>query len=1171
MLIFKKYRDYDEERKFLLSEIKNFLNIDINDLEIFHIYIFEKNDREEEIAKKIFDERYGSLTSLPEEVLIIKDNAGQYNQVEDLTKKYVNNILNIDTDLRYAKGYKFDLVNKEDIERIKKYLLNDVIQKELDLEEIHFSYELSDDREVEEVEGFNDLNGQELAQQQEAFGLDLDDLKFIQEHFKKEGRNPRYSELKMLATYWSDHCRHTTFLTNIENVTIEEGKYKEPILASYESYLETRKATYTDKVKPVSLMDLATINMKNLKKSGNLSDMEVSDEVNACSIEVDIEVDGKKERWLHMFKNETHNHPTEIEPYGGAHTCIGGGIRDPLSGRSQVIQGIRIVGAGNPLTSFDDTLDGKLSQRYIALNAMNGFSDYANQIGSPVGIVREFYDEGFTAKRMELGALTAAVKKDHVTREKPLPGDYILLLGAPTGRDGLGAAVGSSSVQTDKSLTKAGAEVQKGNPFEERKIIKLFMRKEASKLIKKSNDFGAGGVSVAIGELADGLDINLDEVYTKYPGLNGYEIALSESQERMAVVIAEKDLEEFVSYCDEEDLRYALVARVTDDNRLVMHHKGKVVLDLSRELLNSNGAKKYANLVVETDEKDNDFDEEILKLNKAITPNLSQNFDQTLGRNKVFMEYGGKNQLTQQFASVVKFPVEKTTAVSVMAYGYFPQLAKKSAYHGGYYAVLQSVLNNMAITGKYEDIRLTMQEFFPSIKGDDRRFGLPFAALLGAYEVMDKLSIPAIGGKDSMSGSFKDIDVPPTLVSFAVNTSTVDRVVSRELKGLGNKLVLTRVDVDDKGLIDFASFKDCMKEFKGLHETGKVLSASSISEYGLEFTLDDMSLGNSIGYELETDITDSFLPGNLVFEVASDLDLDEKYFQVIGQTTELTDITLMANERLEDIIRVYEDVVDTRSGLMLEEEHVVLEDLAPDNKRALVLVVEGSTGEYDLEWALENAGFKTDHYLVKTSSNEKYLESLEELAKKIDSVSILAIPHGDYQASVIRNISGVIRDILEDEKVRKAIDRLVERKGFVLGIGAGMAGLIDAGLFGKIGDKLVFRTNENNKYISTMLDLVSHSNSYLSDGYYEYSAPISGRMITLECPDKDALEKEVDILSYNKKNILEKDSGIDSIASKCGHIVGIRSNIERMGKDLYKNIEIEGQPRHFEVLRSHFK
>ena len=604
MIVFKKFPEFDQEANALFAEIKDFLQVKINDLKIYHIYQFADQSKRQDLMTAIFDLRYGELIDrLPEDLIFIKDKSGQYNQIEDLTLKYVKSVLGQANDLRYYKGYQFELENPADLELIKRYLINPVVEKETNPTEINFDYEISDETEHLPVDGFLNFSQEELEafKSERSVGLDVDDLLVIQDFFRKENRDPRFCEIKMLDTYWSDHCRHTTFLTNIENVEITDGVYHDLVKKSYLKYLNTREFVYAGrKPKPVSLMDLATINAKELKKRGILNDMEESDEINACSIEIDLDVNGKTERWLHLFKNETHNHPTEIEPYGGAHTCIGGAIRDPLSGRGEVIQGIRIVGAGNPLTPFAETLPNKLPQRYLCNKAMNGFSDYANQIGSPVGLIREYYDDGYAAKRMELGALVGAVKKENVLRESGEPGDIILLLGAATGRDGLGAAIGSSAIQTVKTLEKAGAEVQRGNPFAERKIIRLFKRPEASKLIKKCNDFGAGGVSVAIGELSDGLDINLNKVYTKYPGLNGYEIALSESQERMAVIVSPQNLAKFIKYCEEEDVRYAEVAKVTDTNRLRMFWHDEMIMDLSRELLDSNGAVKYQNAVLDT-------------------------------------------------------------------------------------------------------------------------------------------------------------------------------------------------------------------------------------------------------------------------------------------------------------------------------------------------------------------------------------------------------------------------------------------------------------------------------------------------------------------------------------------------------------------------------------------
>ncbi|NLM20004.1 MAG: phosphoribosylformylglycinamidine synthase [Clostridiaceae bacterium] len=1190
MIVFKKFPEFDQEANALFAVIKNFLQVEIKNLKIYHIYQFADESKRQDLITAIFDLRYGELIDiLPEDLIFIKDKSGQYNQVEDLTLKFVESILGQPNDLRYYKGYRFELANPADLTLIKQYLINPVVEKETKPAEINFDYEISDETEHLPVDGFLNFSQAELEtfKSERGVGLDVDDLQVIQDFFRKENRDPRFCEIKMLDTYWSDHCRHTTFLTNIENVEITDGEYHDLVKKSYLKYLNTREFVYAGrKPNPVSLMDLATINAKELKRRGILNDMEESDEINACSIELELDVDGKTERWLHLFKNETHNHPTEIEPYGGAHTCIGGAIRDPLSGRGEVIQGIRIVGAGNPLTPFAETLPGKLPQKYLCNKAMNGFSDYANQIGSPVGLIREYYDNGYVAKRMELGALVGAVKKENVLRESGEPGDIILLLGAATGRDGLGAAIGSSAIQTAKTLEKAGAEVQRGNPFAERKIIRLFKRPEAGKLIKKCNDFGAGGVSVAIGELSDGLDINLNKVYTKYPGLNGYEIALAESQERMAVIVSPDNLVEFIQYCEEEDVRYAEVARVTDTKRLRMFWNDEIIMDLSRELLDSNGAVKYQNAVLDTSFKNFGFDFEVqtaeerqfLSLNKSIFKNLATNFDSTLGRNKVLAEYGGKNQLTVQDGIVTKFPVEHTQTASVMTYGFYPEIAKTSAYHAGYYAVLQSIVKNIALTGKYKDIRISMQEFFPAIHNDPKRMGTPFLALLGAFEVMSQLEIPAIGGKDSMSGSYQDIDVPPTIVSFAVNTVSIDQVVSREFKRADSNILLTRVGLNGQGIIDFSSFAKVMSAYNELYCAGKVLAASVISEYGLTYTLQDMGLGNSLGVELDDDFADlahSFIPGNLLIEVAADVEFDQELFYDIGITTTDFDYAKLIDRRTADLAKVYPDILHKTDKVDHEVQSILnstfkqktIEPIKALKKKVLIPVFEGATGEYDLARAMTIVGFEVEQAVIRTLNKADYYVSLQNFVKKIARTSVLAIPHGDYMASMIKNISGALTVVLEQEKVKAALEELQKRGGLLIGIGAGMSALIDAGYFGQIKNELFFTANKNNQYVHLMQDVAVIQNSYLTDqSQTVYTAPISGRNITLHCVDLENIQTKIDILALNQSSQLPGDCGVDAIASKDGKVIGIRSLIDRMNPDLFRNISIKDYPKHFETL-----
>jgi len=1176
MIIFKYFPAHDQEAMAIQQELRDFLKVDCQCVDIYHLYAFEDDSQRDEIIASLFDKRYGEvIDTLPEDLIFIKDKDGQYNQVQDQSLRYLQATRDIQSDLRYFKGYRFQLSNPADFDKVKAYLFNPIVQEAFDLSELHFDYEISDNSEHQTVHGFNTLSAEDLTafKQARGVGLDVDDLQVIQSHFKKEGRDPRFCEIKILDTYWSDHCRHTTFLTNIQDVSILDGTYKEVVQKSYENYLQSRAYVYKGKTaKPISLMDLATINAKELKKRGLLNDLEDSSEINACSVELEIEVNGESQTWLHMFKNETHNHPTEIEPYGGAHTCIGGCIRDPLSGRAEVIQGIRVVGSGNPLTPHSETLEGKLPQRYIATRAMQGFSDYANQIGSPVGIVKEYYDDGFVAKRMELGALVAAAPKAVVRREESAPGDVILLLGAPTGRDGLGAAVGSSSVQTKKSLSKAGAEVQRGNPFAERKIIRLFKRPEVTRLIKKCNDFGAGGVSVAIGELADGLDIDLNAVHTKYPGLNGYEIALSESQERMAVVIAPEDLATFTTYCNEEGLAYAQVARVSDTGRMRMVWNGETIVDLSRALLNSNGATKIAKVALNTACLSNAGLDTNARLNRGLGKSLSQNFDASLGRGAVLAEFGGKLGLTAQDGIVTRFPAEGTNTASVMTYAFYPEIAKGSAYHGGYYAVLQSVVKTIALTGKYEDIRLSLQEFFPSIKGNPERMGLPFLALLGAFEVMKALDIPAIGGKDSMSGSWHEIDVPPSLVSFAVNTVDSRKAVSREFKQANSLILITKISFDAQGMIDFEQFQRVMKAFGDLHHDGIVLAASAVSEHGLRFTLEDMALGNGLGLELKPDLVDTFIPGNIIFELAADVDFDPSLFEGIGRTVENSNHRAFVEERQADTVAIYGNILEAKAVQLPAFETRTLEPLSLDNKSVLIPVLDGATGEYDLQHAFENAGFEVRQHILQTQSFEAYQNSLSQLADAIHSASVFAIPHGDYFGAVIGNFAGAMTQLLKQAAISSALQALRERQGFIFGVGAGMAALVDAGYFGDIQNEFFFTSNKHNRYTHFMQEIQVIKNSYFTEASQtSYTAPVSGRQMTILCPDLKQLTKKVDIIAMNTTSHLPSDCGVDSIASKCGHVFGSRALIERMSPGLYQNLAISHLPPHFAQLAKSFR
>ncbi len=1154
MLVYKKFDQYDGSKAFLEKELRNFVKVSFDSLEIFHIYYLKNKKDKEKIGQEIFDLRTGSLvedfdkSSLSLEIM---DHRGQYNQIEDQTNRFVQNILGLDNEVIYTKGYKFTGLSEKDLKKIRTYLINDVVEEEVD--QIDFSYGKSDLKEEEEVAGFNDFDREKLLAMTEELAMDLDDIIFLQEYFQKEGRNPNLVELKMIDTYWSDHCRHTTFSTQLDKIEIEEGPNSNLLEESFARYEKIRDLVYTDKKKPMSLMDLATINMKKLVKENKLTNIEKSNEVNACSVEIDIEVDGKTERWLHMFKNETHNHPTEIEPYGGAHTCMGGAIRDPLSGRAKVFQSMRITGSGDVLEGYDETMDTKLSQRKIGQDALKGFSDYANQIGIPAGYAREYYDDGFKAKRMELGALVAASKKDEVTRLEPVEGDLIILLGARTGRDGLGAAVGSSSVQTKESLKKVGAEVQRGNPYEEKKIMRLFDNPKAKKMIKKSNDFGAGGVSVAIGELADGLEIDLNQVFLKYQGLNGYEIALSESQERMAVVIDPKDRDEFIAYAKEENLLYAEVAKVNSTNRLVMKHNGRTIVDIARDFLDSNGAEKKTDVLVK--EVDQIAYDKILPAYKYDPrTNLSKNFDSTKGTNTVLVEYGGKNMETRQLGMAAKFPVRNTDAVSLMCHGYFPEISRKSPFMAAYLAIYDSVTRTVAMGSKLEDIRLSLQEYFPNTRNQKDRFGTVFSAMLGAFRAMDELDLAAIGGKDSMSGSFNEIDVPPSLVSFAVSHTSLDRLVSREFKSEDSLIYMTNISVEDQ-LVDVDSYKKSIAAYEKALDKKIIRAASTIKKTGLRATLDEMARGNGLGYKLYDKWDESYCPGMIVFEIKrEDKDLLEKEFVLIGETKDLA---------LEEIYP--EDKKDLEAGYSFKKKD--LRKIKLEKKKALLPILEGSVGEEDLAGQLEAAGFEVEEFVIKTNSHGEYKDSLDDLEEKIRRADLVGLAHGDYYGSTIKNIGGALTKVLSEEKIYKALEDLRERDGFIVGIGAGFSCLLDLGLFGPIAEKLYFVENLAGQYRSDFIDGLVLRDSYFTDEENRfYTAPISGRNIRLICSDRESLEDQVDIISIKTKNSLAGSCEIDSIASKDGKVFGVHSLVDRMDEDCYKNIRLKGVFNPFEIL-----
>ena len=817
-------------------------------------------------------------------------------------------------------------LSDEEVKNIKNYLINSVDAREASLEKPEtLEDKLTEPEDVQVVDGFIHMTDDDTEKFYEKYGfaMDIADLKFCQEYFRDtEKRDPTMTEMKMIDTYWSDHCRHTTFLTRLEEIDIEWDLLKD----IYGKYIESRKFVYQDRKKDISLMDVATIVAKELKKRGVLKNLDESEEINACSIKANIMVDGKEEEYLIMFKNETHNHPTEIEPFGGAATCLGGAIRDPLSGRVYVYQAMRVTGCGDPRQTIEETLPNKLPQRKLTNEAARGYSSYGNQIGLATGQVAEIYHPGYVAKRMEIGALVGAAPSKNVIRLRPEPGDKVVLLGGRTGRDGCGGATGSSKAHNSESLTSCGAEVQKGNAPEERKIQRLFRNPEVTKLIKRCNDFGAGGVSVAIGELADGLEINLDKVPKKYEGLDGTELAISESQERMAVVVADKDVENFINLAEKENIEATVVAKVVEEPRVKMYWRNKVIVDLSREFLNTNGDVKNANAKItkpldaenyfaskQVNDIEKTWKETITDLNCCSQRGLVERFDSTIGANTVIMPFGGKYQLTPAEGMVARIPTLEgyTDAGTIMTYGYNPYIASWSPFHGAVYAIVESVAKYVALGGDYKKAYLTLQEYFEKLRNEPERWGKPLAALLGAYYVQEQLQIAAIGGKDSMSGSYNELDVPPTLVSFCIGDVDTTKVVSNEFKKANSKVYVLKTKMGKENIIDFDDLKENFELVHKLINDGKVLSSNTIKNGGIADVITKSCIGNKIGFKFEN-TEDLFTPlyGSFVLEASEDI--DNAKLELLGTTT--SEKTIMVNENvvldLEELIKLWEEPLE---------------------------------------------------------------------------------------------------------------------------------------------------------------------------------------------------------------------------------------------------------------------
>ncbi len=1092
----QKKPGFDVEQTDLLNDIKE--NLQISNLQ--KIVILNRYDVEG-ISDEVFEKAKGTIFSEPQvdnyfvEDYPVDSNASVFG-VEFLPGQFDQRASSLAECLQILSGGEKPIaktakiyllsgnLSDEEIEKIKKYIINPVDSRECSLGKItSLEDTMTEPEDVAIIEGFIHMTDEDSEKfyKKYGFAMDLADLKFCQKYFKEtEHRDPTMTEMKMIDTYWSDHCRHTTFLTKLEKIEIEWDLLSK----IYEDYTKSREYVYEGrKAKDICLMDLGTIVAKELKKRGILKNLDESEEINACSFRAEIMVDGEPEEYLIMFKNETHNHPTEIEPFGGAATCLGGCIRDPLSGRVYVYQAMRITGCGDPRQSVKDTMPNKLPQRKLTNEAARGYSSYGNQIGLATGQVAEIYDNGYLAKRLELGALIGAAPKKNVVRERPQPGDIVVLLGGRTGRDGCGGATGSSKAHTSESLTTCGAEVQKGNAPEERKIQRLFRNPEATALIKRCNDFGAGGVSVAIGELADGLIINLDKVPKKYEGLDGTELAISESQERMAVVVAKENAEKFIHLAETENIESTIVAEVVEEPRVKMYWREKCIVDISREFLDTNGDVKKTEVSVKKpdDEKspfkakenpkdlETKWKETISNLNCCSQKGLVERFDSTIGANTVLMPFGGKYQLTPSEGMVARIPTLKgyTKTGTIMTYGYNPEIAKWSPFHGAVYSIIESVTKLVAIGGDYKESWLTLQEYFEKLGSNSSRWGKPFSALLGAYLAQEKLQIASIGGKDSMSGSYNELDVPPTVVSFSVSTVDIEKVVSNEFKKAGSKVVLLRSKIDCDDLPDFEDLKENYEIVHQLIEEGKVLSISTVRNGGLADTLTKACLGNQLGLNVTADVNlFELMYGSFVIELAENV--ENSKFIDLGTTCDcgqivigdvkmpIEELTKVWQEPLEKVFPTKTNFVQSSVQNIVSDKKCSIKCTKPIAKpRVFIPVFPGTNCEYDLTKAFEDAGAIVHTSVFKNIKPNDVTDSIEEFAKQISEAQIIMLP-GGFSAGDEPDGSGkFIATVFRNPKLKDLIHRhLYENDGLMLGICNGFQALVKTGLlpYGKIID-----------------------------------------------------------------------------------------------------------------------
>ena len=1254
----EKRSEFAVQAKELQHEAKSYLGIQtITGIRVLNRYDIENLSDEtfETACNGIFSEPPVDILYREEfpmkegsRVFSVEFLPGQFDQRADSAVQCVQFIKEDETPvIKTATTYVIEgEITDAEFEAIKSHCINPVDSRETGMDKPETLVTVFEEPEdVKIFDGFKEMPETELKELYDSLGLAMTfkDFLHIQGYFKgEEDRDPTMTEIRVLDTYWSDHCRHTTFSTELKEVTFEDGDYKEPLVKTYERYLEDRSEIFKGREdKFVCLMDLALMAMRKLKKEGKLNDQEESDEINACSIVVPVVVDGKEEEWLVNFKNETHNHPTEIEPFGGAATCLGGAIRDPLSGRTYVYQAMRVTGAADPTVSVKDTMKGKLPQKKLVTEAAHGYSSYGNQIGLATGAVKEIYHPNYVAKRMEIGAVLGAAPRRAVIRETSDPGDIIVLLGGRTGRDGCGGATGSSKVHTEESIETCGAEVQKGNPPTERKIQRLFRREEVSCLIKKCNDFGAGGVSVAIGELADGLRVDLDKVPKKYAGLDGTEIAISESQERMAVVVDPKDVAQFLAYAKEENLEAVEVAVVTEEPRLVLSWRGKEIVNISRAFLDTNGAHQETAVTVEIPDRAGSlFVREEVKdvkekwiatlkdLNVCSQKGLVERFDGSIGAGSVFMPHGGKYQMTETQSMVAKLPVQEGTCdtVTMMSYGFDPYLSTWSPYHGAVYAVVESVAKIVANGGDYSKIRLTFQEYFRRMTEDPKRWSQPFAALLGAYDVQLGLGLPSIGGKDSMSGTFQDIDVPPTLVSFAVDVAHDHEIITPELKKAGNKLVWLRMEQDHYELPVYASLKDQYAKFAEDIHSGKIVSAYALDRHGIAAAVSKMAFGNGMGVKLEETIDkrELFAPafGDLIAEVPAErLEELSISYTLLGEV--IADDTISYGEMqlsLNEAVTAWKGTLESVFPTVSEEKQKMQNiDVQPASEKAVIEnglyrtsdihicthkigqptvfipVFPGTNCEYDSKKAFERAGAKVITKVFKNLNAEDIRDSVAEFEKAIAQSQMIMFPGGFSAGDEPDGSAKFFATAFQNAKLKEAVEKLLhERDGLALGICNGFQALIKLGLVpygticGQTENSPTLTYNTIGRHISKMVytKVVTNKSPWLQQAELGgvYTNPAShgeGRFVASEEVLKQLFANGQVATQYcdldgtvamdEEWNPNGSYCAIEGITSPDGRVLGKMAHSERRGKSVAVNIYGEQDLKIFESGVAYFK